>query len=597
MCDGVAVLATPETAQVHLVEFYETEDFLVDTVSEFVGSSLRDGRAAIVIATPTHRRAFEAAFHVSGIDVSAAVGRYLAIDAAELLQKFMVAGAPDGERFLQTLRALIERPAAESQQVQIFGEMGLLLWDAGDVASTIALEALWNELGVTHQLARLCAYPLRAFGNGANTAAFERICEQHTIVIPSESYPLLEGTDAQRRAVVRLQQERGALRADLARLCAERELSDELAHSDPLTGLAKRRTSHQLDTAEQAARLGTWEWLTATDAQVWSDNLFRIFGIEPGEITPTRQYVLERTHPDDRERVAKYIDLSVLVRRPPPIEYRIRQPTGDIRYLRSTITSIDTRPGGARQIVGMVQDVSDQRIASRELAAHVAVSAALIDWNSFQDGAIHLLNDLGTACEFAVGALWLPHGDVLTAELIWSESVLKELSSFEAMTRALRLPRGASLPGLAWRSRRPETIVNVSDEPGFRRHEVAHAAGLHGAVAFPALVANEVLAVLEFYSRDQDHIDRLSPTLAAIGSELGEFFSRRRGDLAPPELTPRELQVLQLAALGNAAPQIAESLSIGISTVKTHMDNTYRKLHVSDRAAAVATAMRLGVIH
>jgi ATP/maltotriose-dependent transcriptional regulator MalT len=103
--------------------------------------------------------------------------------------------------------------------------------------------------------------------------------------------------------------------------------------------------------------------------------------------------------------------------------------------------------------------------------------------------------------------------------------------------------------------------------------------------------------VLEFYSRDQDHIDRLRPTLAAIGTELGEFFSRRRGDLAPPRLTPRELQILQLAALGNAAPQIAESLFIGISTVKTHMDNIYRKLHVSDRAAAVATAMRLGVIH
>jgi DNA-binding CsgD family transcriptional regulator len=397
--------------------------------------------------------------------------------------------------------------------------------------------------------------------------------------------------------VARLQQESGALRADLARLCAEREIIDELAQSDALTGLAKSRTSHQLDTTERVARLGTWEWLPVTDAQVWSDNLYSIFGVEPGEITPTLRYVLERTHPDDRERVAKYVELSVLVPRPPPIEYRIRQPAGDVRYLRSTITNIDTGPEGARQMVGMVQDVSDQRIASRELAAHVAVSAALIDWASFQDGAIHLLNDLGTACEFAVGALWLPHGDLLAAELMWSQSVLEDISGFEAMTRALRLPRGASLPGLAWRSRRPETIVNVSDQPGFRRHEVAHAAGLHGAVAFPALVADEVLAVLEFYSRDQDHIDLLSPTLAAIGSELGEFFSRRRGDLAPPELTPRELQVLQLAALGNAAPQIAELLFISISTVKTHMDNTYRKLHVSDRAAAVATAMRLGVIH
>jgi DNA-binding CsgD family transcriptional regulator/PAS domain-containing protein len=591
------VLATDETAHLHLVEFYETEEFLVDTVSESVGSSLRRGDAAIVIATPRHRRAFEAAFDASGIDVSAVGDRYLALDAAELLQKFMVDGAPDPERFRQTVHALIERPAADGRRVQIVGEMGLLLWDAGDLASTIMLEDLWNDIGVMHQLARLCAYPLRAFADEANAATFERICDQHTTVIPCESYPMLDSADAQLRAVARLQQESSALRADLARLRAEREIVDELADSDALTGLAKSRTSHQLDTTERVARLGTWEWLPVTDAQVWSDNLYRIFGVEPGEITPSRQYVLERTHPDDRERVAKYVELSVLVPRPPPIEYRIRQPAGDVRYLRSTITNTDAGPEGTRQIVGMVQDVSDQRIASRELAAHVAVSAALIDWTSFQDGAIHLLNDLGMACEFAVGALWLPHEDLLAAELMWSQSALEELGGFEAMTRALRLPRGASLPGLAWRSRQPETIVDVSDEPGFRRHEVARAAGLHGAVAFPALVADEVLAVLEFYSRDQDHIDQLTPTLAAIGSELGEFFSRRRGDLAPPELTPRELQVLQLAALGNAAPQIAESLFISISTVKTHMDNTYRKLHVSDRAAAVATAMRLGVIH
>src|SRR5450755_2901346 len=327
---------TEDTAYSHLVAFYETEEFLVDTVSEFVGSSLRSGDAAIVIATPTHRRAFEAAFDASGIDVSAAVDRYLALDAAELLQKFMVDGAPDPERFHQTLHALIERPAADGRQVQIFGEMGVLLWDAGDLASTIMLEDLWNDLGLTHQLARLCAYPLRAFANEANAAAFERICEQHTTVIPGESYPLLDSVDAQLRAVARLQQESGALRADLARLCAEREIIDELAHSDALTGLAKSRTSHQLDTTERVARLGTWEWLPVTDAQVWSDNLYSIFGVEPGEITPTLRYVLERTHPDDRERVAKYAELSVVAPRPPPIEYRIRQPAGDVRYLRST---------------------------------------------------------------------------------------------------------------------------------------------------------------------------------------------------------------------------------------------------------------------
>jgi DNA-binding CsgD family transcriptional regulator/PAS domain-containing protein len=591
------VLPTEETAHSHLVQFYETDEFLVDMVSEFVGSTLRDGDAAIVIATPTHRRAFEAALTASGIELAATVGRYLALDAAELLEKLIVNGAPDAARFRDTVGVLIEHASADGRQVRVFGEMVALLWSAGDLASTIALESLWNDREASHQLAKLCAYPLHAFDDEASSEAFEQICEQHTTVIPSDSYPLLGSADTQQRAVARLQQKSSAARASATQLHAEREISDALAHSDALTGLAKSRVSHQLDTAEQVAHLGTWEWLPAEDALVWSDNLYRIFGLEPGEITPTTEHALERTYPDDRERVAQHLQLTSLVARPPPIEYRIEQPTGDVRYIRSTITNILPGSRGERQVLGMVQDVTDQRIASRELAAHIAVSAALIDWYNFEDGAMRLLHDLGTACDLKVGALWLPHDEVLTAELIWSEPTQQEISGFESMTFALRLPRGASLPGLAWQSKRPETIVDVSHEPSFRRHKVAEAAGLHGAVAFPAIKADEVLAVLEFYSREQNHTDRLKPTLRAIGSELGEFFSRRRGELAPPQLTPRELQILQLAALGNAAPQIAESLLIGVSTVKSHMDNIYRKLDVSDRASAVATAMRLGVIH
>jgi DNA-binding CsgD family transcriptional regulator/PAS domain-containing protein len=590
-------LPTEETAHSHLVGFYETDEFLVDKASEFIGFSLRDGDAAIVIATPAHRRAFEAALNASGIDLATTIDRYLALDAAELLEKLIVNGAPDAARFRDTIGVLIEQAAADGRQVRVFGEMVALLLDAGDLASTIALENLWNDREASPKFAKLCAYPLHAFDDEASTEAFEHICEQHTTVIPSDSYPLLGSADTQQRAVARLQQKSSAARAAVTQLHAEREISDALAHSDALTGLAKSRISHELDTAEQVAHLGTWEWLPATDALVWSDNLYRIFGLEPGEITPTSDYLLERTYPDDRERVANHLQLTALVSRPPPIDYRIEQPAGDVRYIRSTITNINPGSRGARQILGIVQDVTDQRIASRELAAHIAVSAALIDWHTFEDGAMRLLNDLGTACELKVGALWLPHGEVLTAELMWSEPTLQEISGFESMTFALRLPRGASLPGLAWQSKRPETIVDVSHEPSFRRHKVAHAAGLHGAVAFPAVKADEVLAVLEFYSREQIQTDRLTQTLTAIGSELGEFFSRRRGELAPPQLTPRELQILQLAALGNAAPQIAESLFIGVSTVKSHMDNVYRKLHVSDRASAVATAMRLGVIH
>jgi DNA-binding CsgD family transcriptional regulator len=70
----------------------------------------------------------------------------------------------------------------------------------------------------------------------------------------------------------------------------------------------------------------------------------------------------------------------------------------------------------------------------------------------------------------------------------------------------------------------------------------------------------------------------------------------KRGEESGAVLTPRELQVLQLAADGRKASTIGQELSVSIATVKTHLEHIYVKLGVGDRTAAVAEAMRLGMI-
>jgi two-component system nitrate/nitrite response regulator NarL len=71
---------------------------------------------------------------------------------------------------------------------------------------------------------------------------------------------------------------------------------------------------------------------------------------------------------------------------------------------------------------------------------------------------------------------------------------------------------------------------------------------------------------------------------------------RRHAAGGRPLLTPRESQVLGLIAQGKSIPVIATELTLGATTVKTHVGNVYAKLGVSDRAAAVAEAMRRGLI-
>ena len=71
---------------------------------------------------------------------------------------------------------------------------------------------------------------------------------------------------------------------------------------------------------------------------------------------------------------------------------------------------------------------------------------------------------------------------------------------------------------------------------------------------------------------------------------------RLRAADARPLLSPREREILRLIAKGRSAPRIAAELHIGIGTVKTHLVHLYEKLGVGERAAAVAEAMRQGLL-
>ena len=82
--------------------------------------------------------------------------------------------------------------------------------------------------------------------------------------------------------------------------------------------------------------------------------------------------------------------------------------------------------------------------------------------------------------------------------------------------------------------------------------------------------------------------DVVAPGLAA--GLAGEI--RRRAEPEGPVLSPREREVLALIAGGSSIPAMAKQLFLAPSTVKTHVQRLYEKLGVSDRAAAVAEAMR-----
>lgn len=138
------------------------------------------------------------------------------------------------------------------------------------------------------------------------------------------------------------------------------------------------------------------------------------------------------------------------------------------------------------------------------------------------------------------------------------------------------------------RDGRPTRVMLLT---GFRESRRAYEAMALGAGAYLAKDSEtaKICDAISSVARGQTVIgDEFQAGLAA------EIRLRERGDR--PTLTEREREVLKLTSDGNSISKVAELLHLSEATVKTHLQHVYEKLDVSDRAAAVATAMRWGLI-
>src|SRR3954453_16641832 len=173
----------------HVVHFYQDDADLAGNVAGYLRGALGAAGAAIVIATPGHRRSFRERLTASGVDVAehSASGAYLELDADDTLREFLAGAAPDPARFDAAVGSVIRAAAAGGRPVRAFGEMVTPLWNAGLVAAAIELEAMWNDLGRAEAFSLLCAYPLDSVADPALSHALAQVCGQHASIAESAS--------------------------------------------------------------------------------------------------------------------------------------------------------------------------------------------------------------------------------------------------------------------------------------------------------------------------------------------------------------------------------------------------------------------------
>jgi len=240
----------------HVVQFYESDAFLLDALCDYIAAGLRADDACIVVATPSHLTGLEQRLSDLGVDYHAAQrsGRYLALDAAQTLSQFMVDDEPDPERFTQVVGRLIAYAGENATYVRVFGEMVALLHADGKSAAAIRLEELWNDLlsAPPAPFSLFCGYAMSGFAEEIRGDVFNEICHCHSHVLPDESYSALAAPDERLLAISLLQQKAASLEAEIAeRKRVEDQLRTANQRLDDFIGVA----GHELRTPLTSSRL------------------------------------------------------------------------------------------------------------------------------------------------------------------------------------------------------------------------------------------------------------------------------------------------------------------------------------------------------
>src|SRR5882724_185139 len=183
--------------------------------------------------------------------------------------------------------------------------------------------------------------------------------------------------------------------------------------------------------------------------------------------------------------------------------------------------------------------ISDRQRAEQRLQVQDAVSRALAEAPTLEEATPRIFRGLCEKGGWELGVIW--DVDRRANELycleVWQIPSLA-VPEFETITRQFRFAPGVGLPGRVWAGGEPIWLAEVAEDSNFpRAAAVAAQAGLHAAVCFPIRLGEEVLGIIECFSRQvRVPDDNFLQMLAGIGRQLGQFLERKHADEARARL-------------------------------------------------------------
>lgn len=159
----------------------------------------------------------------------------------------------------------------------------------------------------------------------------------------------------------------------------------------------------RMSKAEEMAHFGSWKMNIATRETVWSDEFFRICGLEPGSLKPSIENIFRITHPDDRHQAVELVSIAIDTGNKYDIEKRIIRPDGSIRYVQSigqVQFDMDEKP---ESFVGSFLDITDRKQNEDALRKYTAeLEASNEELDAFAHTVAH---DLKNPVNVVYGAI------------------------------------------------------------------------------------------------------------------------------------------------------------------------------------------------
>jgi PAS domain S-box-containing protein len=167
-----------------------------------------------------------------------------------------------------------------------------------------------------------------------------------------------------RLALLDLLASQAAISLENARLYAEveRENLERQRAEDEL-----RRSERLMVEGQRISRTGSWAWNIRTGKLVWSAEQWRMFGLNPDAGEITYGVFTEMIHPEDRSFALQTVDEAIRRRAAFELEFRIRTPSGEVKYIQGAGHPIVEKSGDLEEYVGAVMDLTQQKRAEEEL--------------------------------------------------------------------------------------------------------------------------------------------------------------------------------------------------------------------------------------